>query len=69
MEAKEKAKELVDKMKLNWMHSCTHHMAKRCATICVDEIILAFKKYNFHDWAIDAECQKWEEVKKEIELI
>ena len=65
MTPKEKAKELVDKMKLkvdvideNNYTAENEYGAIQCALICVDEIL------EFHD-RIDVKY--WKEVKKEIE--
>jgi|688.fasta_scaffold2631857_1 hypothetical protein len=65
MTPKEKAEELLNKMKLGWMHSCTHFMAKKCVLITIDEVIDAceinmVESYNT-DW--------WNKVKQELELL
>ena len=67
MEAKLKAKELVDKFTKglfvngNPNHATLH--AKQCALICVDEI----RAKHFDDW--DSESEWWNEVKSEIEKL
>ena len=64
MEAKEKAKELVDKFTFTCIECDYDWKAKQCALICVDEII------NI----IDAEDQfilynYWQQVKQEIDKL
>jgi hypothetical protein len=39
MAPKEKAEELVKKMRLGWLHTGSYFMGKQCALIAVDEII------------------------------
>jgi len=69
MEAKEKAKELVDKYKSIVCYD--GYQAKQCALICVDEIIEAtkIKTYNWipNTLEIGFKYSKyWQEVKQEI---
>ena len=64
MEAKKKAKELVDKF-INHTHESCKLEAKQCALIAVDEILNAigeiFETYE--------ERKYWQEVKQEIEKL
>ena len=66
MTAKEKAKELIEKM---WLHSYAQDgawmdrdMAKNCALIAVEQILE--NGFDFTD-----ESEYWQEVKKEIEKL
>jgi hypothetical protein len=61
MTPKDKAKELLYKMQLDWGCNCCHNdWAKECALIAVDEIIKAVEgKYDDY----------WQEVKQEINNI
>jgi hypothetical protein len=75
MTPKEKANELMNKMKLGWMHSCTHFMAKKCAILCVDEIINSSPSLpilgdggTFGE-DIELSINYWKSVKKELELL
>jgi hypothetical protein len=66
MNAKEKAKELTDKM---WIYSMPNangswNNAKQCALICVQETIDAFNRLEDY-----VSIVYWELVKKEIELL
>ena len=62
MKAKEKARELVDKMAIyHWTDICDYEGAKQCALIAVDEIQKI--KSVYHD---DTLYDYWEEVKQEI---
>jgi hypothetical protein len=70
MTAKEKAKELYDKMylvpELNGSCILTKHTAKQCALIAVDEII------NSRPAITDSQIEYknyWQEVKQEIEKL
>ena len=67
MTAKEKAKQLYDKMKFetefNSQPSTVNGMCKKLALICVDEILREIPK------RFDSEEIYWEEVKKEIEKL
>jgi len=63
MTPKDKAKELVDKMALDWScNECYNDWAKECALIAVDEII------NL-DYFSEEGREYWEEVKQEIEKL
>ena len=66
MNAKEKAKELTDKM---WIYAIPNangswNNAKQCALICVDETIDAFNRLEDY-----VSIVYWELVKKEIEQL
>ena len=61
---KEKAKELVDKMKL-CLFSDGDYDAKQCALIAVDEII----EILWHTHKNEIEYRYFQEVKQEIELL
>ncbi len=66
MTAKEKAKELVNKMVCNIpQHYDEYQQAKDCALICVEEIIESVTS----DWVHDKNKEYWQEVKKEIEKL
>ena len=84
MSPKEKAEELVDKMMYEIMYNCqptlSEMVAKQCALIAVDEIILSRKNDSQFDdtlWAGGSDMYTmhpmylnyWQEVKKEIELL
>jgi hypothetical protein len=60
MKPKEKAKELVHKMYVGFVHDLYSYKAKKCALIAVDEILEECRLER--DWY-------WEEVKKEIEKL
>jgi hypothetical protein len=64
MEAKKKAKELVDKF-INHTHESCKLEAKQCALIAVDEIIDNEKIDNLED----NNLSYWQEVKSEIEKL
>ena len=72
-DAKEKAKELVEKFRLNVLDyegcSINEHKAKQCALIAVDEIQ---KTINF-DWMevqnLENKHRFWDSVKEEIEKL
>jgi hypothetical protein len=70
MTPKEKARELVEKFRLNVLDyegcSINEHKAKQCALIAVDEILEIVAS---DDSAIIVELQFWQEVKKEIEKL
>lgn len=73
MNAKDKAKELVEKFKnrsieLGNTHFRTQLMAEANALIAVDEILNAFYSLRFGN-ALDDELEYWEEVKREIEKL
>jgi hypothetical protein len=58
MTPQEKAKQLIEKMQLDWGCNCCHNdWAKDCALICVDEIIENYDTFLAY----------WQEVKHEIE--
>jgi hypothetical protein len=75
MEAKDKAKKLIDKFLkfVDWndlINDCTNREwairnAKQCALIAVDEIIEIFEDTNGYDFRLDF----WQEVKEEINKI
>ena len=68
MKTKEKAKELVDKMQLDWAcDSCHNDWAKECALIAVDEI-LEEHRFDDYDYA-NRRFKYWQEVKQEIEKL
>ena len=68
MSPKEKAKELVDKMRDEIPCHCDDwEQAKQCALIAVDEIIEVISTVYEHDWNIL--YPYWTEVKQEIEKI
>ena len=74
MTPKEKAKELVDKMKLkvdvideNNYTAENEYGAIQCALICVDEILESLWNVG-HSFSND-EIKYWQEVKKEIEKL
>lgn len=68
MTPKEKAKELIEKFRLNVLdyenNGLNTFKAKQCALIAVDEIIDALDKS-----LIDADIEFWKEVKKELSKI
>ena len=57
---KEKAEELVKKMRLGWLHTGSYFMGKQCALIAVDEILDQFI------WKPSDGLSYWTEVKQEI---
>ena len=61
MDAKEKAKELVDKFDNTMEFSTPQRFAKQCALIAVDEILSAIG-FSVMD-------EYWQEVKQEIEKL
>ena len=63
MTVKEKAKELVDRF-LNEIDVFGLRRAKKCALICVDEILKAHPNSNFMPI-----INEWNEVKKEIQKL
>ena len=74
MTAKEKAKELVDKMKLkvnvidiNNYTAQNEYGAKQCALICVDEILESH--YKVFVGVMPKVYDYWQEVKQEINKI
>ena len=65
-EAREKAKELIDKMYAvhsNSVSEITFYFAKQCALVAVDEIIKIIPKNNGWESTLDY----WKEVREEIE--
>ena len=62
MKAKDKAEELVKKMRLGWLHTGSYFMGKQCALIAVDEII----EILWHTHKNEIEYRYWQEVKQEI---
>jgi hypothetical protein len=77
MDAKLKAKELVEKMAIyHWTDVCDYEGAKQCALIAVDEILniehpqiiiyTEIIKNSIRDYFQD---EYWEEVKKEIQKL
>jgi hypothetical protein len=83
MTPKEKAKELVDKCKIeiyhevpalqsNIFHLCIFKSAKHCALIAVDEILTVVKFYEKQNCRLLIDNMKvlyWQEVKQEIEKL
>ena len=76
MTPKQKAEELFDKMSTNngdEHHHCTYYVAKQCALIAVDEILISVYKINFYEYPYDYSMEDrkhleyWQEVKQEIE--
>jgi len=68
MEAKEKAKQLLNKMHKN-LYSDGIYDAKQCALICVDELINSTQPkssmFRYNEYCFEY----WEEVKQEIEKL
>jgi len=60
MAPKDKAEELVKKMRLGWLHTESYFMGKQCALIAVDEILDQFI------WRPSDGLSYWTEVKQEI---
>lgn len=80
--AKEKAKELVDKMRLGWLNTGTYFMSKQCALIAVEneyhslrEILIHFQSIkvindeNFYLKFLQKLIDEEQEVKQEIEKL
>jgi hypothetical protein len=70
MTPKEKAKELIDFMLYNngdEYHHCWDYVAKNCALIAVNEIILANPHSNPFNTNVYLTIDYWIEVKKEIQ--
>jgi len=66
MEAKEKAKELIEKfIQENIPTYMTKHESKKCALICVDEM-LELQSYKSSAKECLNHIKYWREVKKEI---
>lgn len=73
MTAKEKAIELYNKFRNKFPVLSANIRAKKCALICVDEIINDYSSYRVKSWlslngAISLK-EYWEEVKQEIEKL
>lgn len=69
MKASEKAKDIYDQMK-GFRVKNSHR--KKCALVCVDEIVSAVKYGHEHEWFFFREeendfLEYWNEVKSEIE--
>ena len=71
MTPKEKAKELVDKMLLDWgCNECHNHWAKDCALIAVDELLnISLTFSEFGGVMTNNTIEYWAEVKQEIEKL
>ena len=85
MTAKEKAKELFDKMLFCYQGNIDEYIAKQCALIAIDEIIEALETYDektekhlkeeFPDYLscerqnMEQDLRFYEQVKKEIEKL
>ena len=71
MTPKEKAKELVDKMLLDWgCNECHNHWAKDCALIAVDELLnISLPFSEFGGVMTNNTIEYWAEVKQEIEKL
>jgi hypothetical protein len=75
MTPKEKAKELVEKFRLNVLDyegcSINEHKAKQCALIAVDEIldIIEDDGFTFAEYHDKKTIEYWFEVKQEIEIL
>jgi hypothetical protein len=78
MNAKEKAKELIDKMGFSTMHTIDNtsgqstpiyknQYAKQCALMAVQEIILSNPHSNPFNTDVYSTMSYWQDVKKEIE--
>jgi hypothetical protein len=67
MTPKEKAEELLDKMKFNCRECDNDFKAKQCALIAVDEILFALK-YDMNE-PTNGSIKYWQEVKQEIEKL
>ena len=68
MTPKEKAKELVEKYLNIEFCLLTDNKAKKCALICVDEMIREIKQIQFNEdiFMEDTVISYWNEVKQEI---
>jgi hypothetical protein len=69
--AKEKAKELVDKMYATKCpeNGITEHEAKQCALIAVNVILNAITFNMYDEDAYNKEDKYWQDVKQEIEKL
>ena len=72
MEAKDKAKELIDKMKMR-DNAFDKKQQKHCAKVCVEEIISDLKGYRLKPYFTLEQCVEaskfWEDVIIEIENV
>ena len=70
--AKEKAKELVDKFRLNVLDyegsGLNNHKAKQCALIAVNEILETLTEIDYGLQYLNLR-DYWEEVKQEIDMM
>ena len=64
MTPKEKARELVNKMRRD--NEMPYQYAKQCALIAVDEIMLAIPDASDDDSPYNDELKYWQQVKQEI---
>ena len=72
MKPKEKAEDLFYEMSTNSSdeyHHCSHYVAKNCALIAVDNIILANPHSNPFNTDVYSTMKYWAEVRKEIEKL
>jgi len=72
MTPKEKAEELFDAMSTNYgdeNHHCTFYVAKNCALIAVDEMLIEYSSQCPKDSYEMERHLYWNEVKKEIETL
>jgi hypothetical protein len=70
MTPKHKAEELFDKMSTNngdEYHHCTYYVAKQCALIAVDEMLIEYPSQCPKDSYEMVRHLYWQEVKQEIE--
>ena len=64
-EAKEKAKELIEKFEGKLSYGCTHN-CKQCALICVDEIIKDVLRQEYFPNDIQPMIRFWQQVKEHL---
>ena len=69
MTPKEKARELIDKMKFNCRECDNDFKAKQCALIAVDEILKIVNEYSAKNMQRSIDVIFWEEVKQELEQL
>ncbi len=71
MDAKNKAKELVEKCTFERKDGHENYVAKQCALIAVDELINSWCAYTgmYEQQFFDSELKYWEQVKTEIEKL
>jgi hypothetical protein len=67
MKVEKKAKELVDKMYVGFIHQLYSYKAKQCALIAVDEIINSIVVTDLT--TAENQFKYWEEVKQKINLL